>query len=92
LCRGSFPPFFFPSTSPYNLSPILIIPKRIKIELSVHGINEGFFVRSADGSGRFYSDGQFKDYLAEQLESGNEILLKPGESHKYNKPGDAGRS
>ena len=54
------------------------MPKRIEIKLDVKGINEGFYVSFANGTGMWYSERQFKDYLAEQLESRNEVLLKPG--------------
>jgi len=66
--------------------------RRIEVELSVKGINEGFFIRSADGTGRFYSDSQFKNYLREHMESRNELVFRPGELHNYSRPRDAGRS
>ena len=66
--------------------------RRISIQLSVNGIDEGFFVRSEDGSGRFYSDKQFKDYLRMHADSGNVLEVRSGELHKYHRPRDAGRS
>jgi hypothetical protein len=56
--------------------------KRIEAELNVKGIDEGFYVSFANGTGMWYSERQFKDYLKEQMESGNEILFKPGKLRK----------
>ena len=55
---------------------------KIEVELSVNGIDEGYFLRFEDGTGMFYSEERFKDYLNEQMECGNEILLKPADAHK----------